>query len=93
MIISYILFFQSYLWDNNQAVVQWLTSQLDESDGSVIADSLIGSNIKSVRKDAVINQVTSTINVNMIKININIYFILKLLSIFVLTLTYGISCC
>jgi len=93
LIISYILFFQSYLWDNNQAVVQWLTSQLDESDGSVIADSLIGSNIKSVRKDAVINQVTSTINVNMIKININIYFILKLLSIFVLTLTYGISCC
>jgi len=55
------------LWDNNQAVVQWLTSQLDESDGTVIADSLIGSNIKSVRKDAVINQVTSTINVSIIK--------------------------
>ncbi|XP_022181493.1 acetyl-CoA carboxylase isoform X1 [Myzus persicae] len=52
----------SYLWDNNQAVVQWLTSQLDESDGTIVADSLIGNNIKSVRKDAVINQVKSTIN-------------------------------
>jgi len=59
-------FLQSYLWDNNQAVVQWLTSQLDESDGTIVADSLIGSNIKSVKKDAVINQVKSTINVSMI---------------------------
>lgn len=61
-----MFFLQSYLWDNNQAVVQWLTSQLDESDGTVLADSLIGNNIKSVRKDAVINQVKSTINVSMV---------------------------
>jgi hypothetical protein len=74
LIIFYVIFLQSYLWDNNQAVVQWLTSQLDESDGTIVADSLIGSNIKSVRKDAVINQVTSTVNVNMIELNINIYF-------------------
>ncbi|XP_050426014.1 acetyl-CoA carboxylase isoform X3 [Adelges cooleyi] len=52
----------SYLWDNNQAVVQWLSSQIDDSEGTVVSDSLIGNNIKSVRKDAVINQVKSTVN-------------------------------
>jgi len=72
---SILLFLQSYLWDNNQAVVQWLTSQLDESDGTIVADSLIGNNIKSVRKDAVINQVKSTINVSMVQINLNTYLI------------------
>lgn len=56
---------QSYLWDNNQAVVQWLLSQIDEIDGTILPDSLISNNIKSVRKDAVINQVKSTINVSM----------------------------
>lgn len=55
---------QSYLWDNNQAVVQWLTSQIDETDGTILADSLISNNIRSVRKDAVINQVKETINVS-----------------------------
>jgi len=82
---------QSYLWDNNQAVVQWLTSQLDESDGTIVADSLIGNNIKSVRKDAVINQVKSTINVRMVQLNLNNYLIFKLHSIFVLKLTCIIS--
>lgn len=69
---NHILLFtlQSYLWDNNQAVVQWLTSQLDESDGKILSDSLIGNNIKSVKKDAVINQVQSKINVSLVNMHV-----------------------
>ncbi|XP_050530810.1 acetyl-CoA carboxylase isoform X6 [Daktulosphaira vitifoliae] len=51
-----------YLWDNNQAVCQWLSSQINEAEGTIVADSLIGNNIKSVKKDAIINQVKSTVN-------------------------------
>lgn len=64
---------QSYLWDNNQAVVQWLLSQLDETDGTILPDSLISNNIKSVKKDAVINQVKSTINVSIFYNYSNLY--------------------
>lgn len=72
-----MFYLQSYLWDNNQAVVQWLTSQLDESDGTILSDSLIGNNIKSVKKDAVINQVQSKINVSIVKINFLSYNIIN----------------
>ncbi|CAG7704187.1 unnamed protein product [Allacma fusca] len=42
-----------YLWENNQAVVEWLSEQLDaeESNKSIVMD-----NIKSLRRDSVLNQ-------------------------------------
>jgi len=40
----------AYLWENNQAVVEWLSQQLGSSK------SIVNENIKSLRRDAVLNQ-------------------------------------
>lgn len=42
----------TYMWENNQAVVEWLSQQLDpESNKSIVME-----NIKSLRRDAVLSQ-------------------------------------
>lgn len=42
---------QSYLWNDNKAVVEWLEKELTE------ADSVIGENVKCIRRDWVLRQV------------------------------------
>lgn len=49
--------FQGYKWDKNEVVVQWIEEQLSKSAGQ----SIINHNIHAVKKDAVINQIKSTI--------------------------------
>ncbi|KAL1454989.1 hypothetical protein WDU94_009115 [Cyamophila willieti] len=49
-----------YQWENNEEVVNWLTSQMD-ADGNISAQSIVATNIKCVVKDAILSQIkTST---------------------------------
>lgn len=51
---------QAYLWENNEAVVSWLLTQLSEErrDRSVVAN-----NLHCVKKDAIIQQIKSNLKV------------------------------
>lgn len=51
------IFVQAYLWDNNEAVVLWLQEQFS------ISDSLVNNNVKSVMRDAIIQQIKSALEV------------------------------
>lgn len=42
---------QAYLWDEDEAVVSWVTSQMTE-DGLLRADSVIEQNIAQLRQEA-----------------------------------------
>lgn len=49
-----------YQWENNEEVVNWLTSQMDE-EGNISSQSIVATNIKCVVKDAILSQIkTST---------------------------------
>ncbi|XP_065216768.1 acetyl-CoA carboxylase isoform X5 [Planococcus citri] len=52
---------QAYLWDNNEAIVNWLSEQLTE-DGTVEPISFIGRNVSSVQKDAFFSSVRNSIS-------------------------------
>lgn len=48
-----VLLSQSYLWNDNKAVVEWLEKELSEPD------SVIDENVKWIRRDWVLRQVKS----------------------------------
>jgi hypothetical protein len=50
---------QAYLWENNEAVVAWLLTQLSEGQ----ARSVVASNLSCVEKDAIIQQFKSSLEV------------------------------
>lgn len=50
--------FQSYKWDNNEAVVQWIEGQLEKPS----RESIITHNLHCVKKDAVINLIKNTLD-------------------------------
>lgn len=57
-IVAYHL--QGYQWENNEEIVNWLTSQMD-ADGNINSQSIVATNIKCVVKDAILSQIkTST---------------------------------
>lgn len=45
---AFFLIFQAYLWDNNQAVVEWLEKHMSKEDG---APSAIRENIKYLKRE------------------------------------------
>ena len=47
---------QSYLWNDNKAVVEWLEKELSETD------SVIDENVKWIRRDWVLRQVKTYLN-------------------------------
>ena len=49
---SFIYSFQSYLWSDNETVVEWLEKELSNTEGSVIAE-----NIKWIKRDRVLRQI------------------------------------
>ncbi|XP_029189065.2 LOW QUALITY PROTEIN: acetyl-CoA carboxylase-like [Acropora millepora] len=49
---------KSYLWNDNKAVVEWLEKELSE------ADSVIGENVKCIRRDWVLRQVKTLVQEN-----------------------------
>jgi hypothetical protein len=51
---------QAYLWENNEAVVAWLLTQLSEGR----ARSVVASNLHCVKKDAIIQQIKSSLEVS-----------------------------
>jgi hypothetical protein len=51
---------QAYLWENNEAVAAWLQAQLSE-EGQ--ASSVVASNLYCVKKDAIIQQLKSSLQV------------------------------
>lgn len=55
-----LIYEQAYLWENNEAVVSWLLTQLSEErrDRSVVAN-----NLHCVKKDAIIQQIKSSLEV------------------------------
>lgn len=58
-----LLFFfwdQSYKWDKNEVVVQWIEEQLSKASN----ESIINRNIYAVKKDAVINQIKCSLEVS-----------------------------
>lgn len=52
-----IFFLQAYLWEQNQAVVEWLEDQRR-------ADSIVIKNINAVKRDAVISQIQRALEVS-----------------------------
>lgn len=48
----------SFLWDQNEPVVEWLQAQKKDED------STVNRNINAVRKDAVISQIQIALEVN-----------------------------
>jgi hypothetical protein len=51
---------QAYLWENNEAVVAWLLTQLSEEGR---AHSVVANNLHCVKKDAIIQQIKSSLEV------------------------------
>jgi len=51
---------QAYLWENNEAVAAWLLAQLSEEGR---ASSVVANNLHCVKKDAVIQQIKSSLEV------------------------------
>jgi hypothetical protein len=51
---------QAYLWENNEAVAAWLLAQLSEEGR---ASSVVANNLDCVKKDAIIQQIKSSLNV------------------------------
>ncbi|XP_075219792.1 acetyl-CoA carboxylase isoform X3 [Lycorma delicatula] len=49
----------AYLWENNEAVVSWLSEQISAGDNSIVAN-----NIRCIERDAVIQQVKSALEVS-----------------------------
>uniref|UniRef100_A0A8C4NMB0 acetyl-CoA carboxylase n=1 Tax=Dicentrarchus labrax TaxID=13489 RepID=A0A8C4NMB0_DICLA len=52
---------KAYLWDNNQAVVEWLEKHLSEEDG---ARSAIRENIKYLKRENTLKQIRSLVQAN-----------------------------
>uniref|UniRef100_A0A8C5HRX9 acetyl-CoA carboxylase n=1 Tax=Gouania willdenowi TaxID=441366 RepID=A0A8C5HRX9_GOUWI len=52
---------KAYLWDNNEEVVRWLEKHLAEEEG---ARSVIDENIKYIRRDHILKQIRSLVQVN-----------------------------
>ncbi|XP_056144354.1 acetyl-CoA carboxylase [Lampris incognitus] len=52
---------QAYLWDNNQAVVEWLEVHLSKEDGT---RSAIHENIKYLKRDYTLKQIRSLVQAN-----------------------------
>ncbi|XP_014259658.1 acetyl-CoA carboxylase isoform X2 [Cimex lectularius] len=50
---------ESYLWDTNRAVVSWLEYQLSIGE---TGESIIAKNMKSVQRDAIINQIKNALD-------------------------------
>uniref|UniRef100_A0A0A9YFN2 Acetyl-CoA carboxylase n=3 Tax=Lygus hesperus TaxID=30085 RepID=A0A0A9YFN2_LYGHE len=50
---------EAYLWDDNRAVVGWLEYQLEIGE---TGESIIANNMKSVQRDAIINQIKNALN-------------------------------
>ncbi|KAG8225798.1 hypothetical protein J437_LFUL005605 [Ladona fulva] len=48
---------QGYLWEKNEAVVEWLSRQLDKNS----QHSVVYSNIKCVKKDAIIQSIRNSL--------------------------------
>lgn len=48
------------IWDDNKSAVEWLNSQLDESNSK----SVLQENIHALRRDAVVNQANIILKVN-----------------------------
>lgn len=49
----------SFLWDQNEAAVEWLEEQKSEES------AIINRNINAVRKDAIISQIQRALEVNL----------------------------
>nr|XP_018903562.1 PREDICTED: acetyl-CoA carboxylase isoform X3 [Bemisia tabaci] len=49
----------AYLWENNESVVSWLMGQLSP-DGSISPNSIVANNIRCVQRDALINQIKTS---------------------------------
>lgn len=57
----FILFFQAYLWDNNQAVVEWLEKHLSKEDGT---RSAIRENIKYLKRENALKHIRRFVDSN-----------------------------
>jgi hypothetical protein len=54
---------QGHLWEDNRAVVEWLSSQLDENN----TKSVVLENLKCLCRDKVLNQANKLIEVSSVK--------------------------